>query len=275
MNRHLDMQPGISSKLLYPGLSMRYRPEQQKAITNDDKYVFRDMTSFDSFSEANAQSEQNIAPDDPGLVRNPPAAQAIRESELQDWIVRIMRQDEAALSALYEATVGRVYGLALRITRNAELAEEVTEDTFWQVWRQAPRFDPVRGSALSWMMTMARSRALDALRARDPAIATEDTTALLDAQGKTDGSPEDLLDAVQSEHRLHTALEQLDAQPRQLIALAFFRGLTHDEISAHTGIPLGTVKSHIRRGLLSLRALLDDPAAGLSSFGKASDSEAS
>lgn len=195
-----------------------------------------------------------------------------QEFQLRAWIAQVIRQDEAAFGALYEATVGRVYGLVLRITRNAELAEEVTEDTFWQVWRQAPRFDPTRGTALGWIMTMARSRALDALRARDPAIATEDTTALMDAKGMSDPGPEDLLDAVQEEHRLHEALQQLDPQPRQLIALAFFRGLTHEEIASHTGIPLGTVKSHIRRGLNTLRTLLGEPAP--ISAGMATDQEA-
>jgi RNA polymerase sigma factor (sigma-70 family) len=210
---------------------------------------------------------------EPGFVRSPPAAQTVRENQLQGWIERITRQDEAALNALYEATVGRVYGLSLRITRNAELAEEVTEDAFWQVWRQAPRFDPTRGTALAWILTMARSRALDALRARDPAIATEDMTAVLDAKGGSDDSPEDLLSAVQSEHRLHSALEQLDPQPRQLIALAFFRGLTHDEIASHTGMPLGTVKSHIRRGLNTLRSLLSEPFTEPVVTGAATDME--
>lgn len=187
-------------------------------------------------------------------------ARVADEAQLQALIARVTRQDEAALAQLYEATAGRVHGLALRIVRNAELAEEVTEDTFWQIWRQAPRFDRARGTAIAWIMTMARSRALDALRARDPAIANEDTAALLDAKGETDPSPEELLSAVQSEHRLHAALAQLDPQPRQLIALAFFRGLTHDEIASHTGIPLGTVKSHIRRGMNTLKAALGEQA---------------
>ncbi|MDB5813537.1 MAG: polymerase, sigma-24 subunit, subfamily [Rhodocyclales bacterium] len=221
---------------------------------------------------ADAAAEQEEATE-PGLTRNPPAVQVVRESQLQGWIERITRQDAAALNALYEACVGRVYGLALRITRNAELAEEVAEDTFWQVWRQAPRFDATRGTALAWILTMTRSRALDALRARDPAIVTEDACALLDAKGESDDSPEDLLDAVQSEHRLHSALERLDTQPRQLIALAFFRGLTHDEIASHTGIPLGTVKSHIRRGLNTLRSLLGEPLSGFGSTGMSTDSE--
>ncbi len=234
--------------------------------------------SFSSLTDDTMRMPANLEDEheemsDPGVVRTPPAAQAVRESQLQGWIERVTRQDEAALNSLYEATVGRVYGLSLRITRNAELAEEVTEDAFWQVWRQAPRFDPTRGTALTWILTMARSRALDALRARDPAIATEDTTALLDARGESDDSPEDLLSAVQSEHRLHSALEQLDPQPRQLIALAFFRGLTHDEIASHTGVPLGTVKSHIRRGLNTLRSMLAEPFTEPVATGLATDAE--
>ncbi|HTD91768.1 MAG TPA: sigma-70 family RNA polymerase sigma factor [Burkholderiales bacterium] len=189
-----------------------------------------------------------------------PRPQAVSEIQLQTWIQRITRQDEPAFAAFYEACVGRVYGLALRITRDAAQAEEVAEDTFWQTWREAPRFDPARGTAMSWLLTMARSRALDSLRARDPAESVEDADELRDARGERDASPLDLLSATQTDHTLHHALAQLDAQPRQLIALAFFRGLTHDEIATHTGIPLGTVKSHIRRGLTTLKTLLGDTA---------------
>lgn len=191
--------------------------------------------------------------------------QAATEAQLQAWIQRVIRQDEAAFGQLYEACVSRIYGLTLRITRNAAQAEEVTEDTFWQVWREAPRFDAARGTAMAWMLTIARSRALDSLRARDPAQAVEDAAELLDAQ-HTQGtqhhaSPMDLLNATQTDHALHDALAALDPQPRQLIALAFFKGLTHDEIATHTGMPLGTVKSHIRRGLTTLKTLLGDAAS--------------
>lgn len=183
------------------------------------------------------------------------------EAQLQAWVSRVIRQDEAAFGLLYEACVSRVYGLTLRITRNAALAEEVTEDTFWQVWREAPRFDAARGTAMAWILTIARSRALDGLRARDPAELVEDASELADAHGAKhdahNASPIDLLDATQSNHALHDALAQLDPQPRQLIALAFFKGLTHDEIATHTGMPLGTVKSHIRRGLNTLKTLLE------------------
>lgn len=188
------------------------------------------------------------------------STRAATELQLQSWIGRVMRQDEAAFAALYEACVGRVYGLALRITRHAAQAEEVTEDTFWQCWREAPRFDPARGSAMAWMLTIARSRALDSLRARDPAEPVDDAAERLDARSEPSASPLDLLSATQTDHALHQALAQLDAQPRQLIALAFFKGLTHDEIASQTGLPLGTVKSHIRRGLTTLKSLLGDSA---------------
>lgn len=182
------------------------------------------------------------------------------EASLQARIARIVRQDEHALAELYDALAGRVYGLALRITRQVQTAEEVTEDAFWQVWRQAPRFDPTRGSVLSWILTIARSRALDALRRRDPAEAL-DERYLADLEACS--NPQDLLQAVQQHHRLHAALAGLDALPRQLLALAFFRGLSHEEIACQMKLPLGTVKSHIRRALLRLRELLgsNDPTS--------------
>lgn len=175
------------------------------------------------------------------------------EAQLQAWIAAVAGQDQQALAKLYEAMAGRVYGLALRITRQVQSAEEVAEDVFWQVWRQAPRFDATRGSAVAWILTIARSRALDALRRRDRAEPLEDErlAALAD-----DADPQDLLAAVQRQHRLHAALRSLDPLPRQLLALAFFRGLPHEEIAAQMSLPLGTVKSHIRRALLRLRQLL-------------------
>jgi len=180
------------------------------------------------------------------------------EARLQSLVSRIVQQDEQALAGLYDQLAGRVYGLALRITRQVQTAEEVAEDTFWQIWRQAPRFDATRGSAVTWILTITRSRALDALRRSDPAEPL-DEECLADLQAGSD--PQDLLAAVQREHRLHAALRNLDPLPRQLVALAFFRGLSHEEIASQTSLPLGTVKSHIRRALLRLRQLLgaDDP----------------
>lgn len=178
------------------------------------------------------------------------------EQLLQEWITLIVDSDQTALGLLYESLVGQIYGLALRITRQVQLAEEVVQDTFWQVWRQAPRFDPERGSAIAWVMTIARSRALDALRRIEPNECNLKPEALALFEASDHDIPQDLLVAMQQGHQLHAALASLDAMPRQLVSLAFFRGLSHDEIAGHTGLPLGTIKSHIRRALLTLRQVL-------------------
>lgn len=178
------------------------------------------------------------------------------ELRLREWIAAIARGNEQALGDLYDATLGRVHGLALRITRNAQAAEEVAEDVYWQVWRQALRFDPTRGNAMTWLLTIARSRALDNLRRADEADAHPEPETLLSADAALDDDPQDLLEATQRNHALHAALATLDAVPRQLLALAFFRGLTHEEIALQTALPLGTVKSHIRRALATLRGAL-------------------
>lgn len=189
------------------------------------------------------------------------AAPDAGESRLRGWITQISRGDEQALGHLYDATLGRVYGMALRITRNPQAAEEVAEDVFWQVWRQARRFDAARGNALTWLLTIARTRALDSLRRKDEAHAHPEPETLIAAEESKEGDPQDLLEAVQRDHRLHAALATLDALPRELLALAFFRGLTHEEIAANTGLPLGTVKSHIRRALAALKSALANELA--------------
>lgn len=181
------------------------------------------------------------------------AVERATEPNLRAWIGQVVERDEDALSRLYDAMAGRIYGLALRITRNAQTAEEVVEDTFWQVWRQAPRFDPERGSAAGWMLNMTRSRALDALRR---AGTVECAAEAGEHEPDLAAGPEDLFAASEAGLQLESALAGLEPLPRQLVALAFFRGLSHEEIAVHTGLPLGTVKSHIRRALGRLRETL-------------------
>jgi RNA polymerase sigma-70 factor (ECF subfamily) len=205
-----------------------------------------------------------------------PTSDCSGDAVLQSLISRIALEDQKALTELYRALIGRVYSVALRVVRDPATAEEVAEDTFWQIWRQATRFDAARGTALSWIMTVARCRALDALRARERAMAN---TVLVDtpaaalevesgAEGTTssdsaenlDGArtrdPREIVSALQESHLLQQSLSRLEPTSRQLVDLAFFVGLTHDEIVAQTGIPLGTVKSRIRRALSSLRSYL-------------------
>lgn len=182
-----------------------------------------------------------------------PMAPSQDDERLAAWIDRIVDHDERALAALYDATLSRVYGLVLRIVRRAALAEEVVEDTYFQVWRQAARYDAQRGRAITWLLGMAHSRAIDALRVearfRHDSLDDDDMPELPDPAPAHD----ELLDVARGHAELQRALMQLQAQPRQLVALAFFRGLSHEEIASETALPLGTVKSQIRRALATLR----------------------
>jgi RNA polymerase sigma-70 factor (ECF subfamily) len=182
----------------------------------------------------------------------------VDDAALSAWIERIAARDAAALEALYAAASARVHGFVHRFTRIAALTEDVVEDTFWQVWRQAPRFEPQRGRPMTWILAIARSRAIDALRReqrfRHEPIDGDDQSDRLEL--RADHHAQDLLDATRDATQLHAALRSLEPRPRQLVALAFFRGLTHDEIAEHMALPLGTVKSIIRRALLQLRARL-------------------
>jgi RNA polymerase sigma-70 factor (ECF subfamily) len=194
----------------------------------------------------------------PGL----PAAHNEPEDELLCALVaRVSRADQKALAELYDITVSRVYGLARGITRNLQCAEDVTEEVYWQVWRQALRFDRRRGPVMAWLLTLARSRGLDHLRRGDEATTHPEPETLIHDSGDAQANPSQLLAAAQRDRHLLAALEQLEPLPRQLLSLAFYRGLTHDEIAQQTRLPLGTVKSHIRRALGSLRARLDGDAA--------------
>lgn len=190
----------------------------------------------------------------------PPGAS---DPQLAAWIALIVERDERALALLYDATVTRVFGLARRIVRDAALAEEVVEDAYFQVWRQAVRFDPARGKALTWLLAMARSRAIDALRRearfeRSP-LDEQNDLPVTSAEPACD----ELLDLARHHADLHQALMQLGAQPRQLVSMSFFRGLSHEDIAEQMGLPLGTVKSQIRRALQVLREVLGDRGSRL------------
>jgi RNA polymerase sigma-70 factor (ECF subfamily) len=190
-------------------------------------------------------------------IAPPVPAPELTERACRDWLAAMARRDEAALAAFYDATVGRVYGLALRITRQPESAAEVASDVYLQVWRRADRYDATRGMVLTWLMTICRTRALDHLRRADEAETHPEPEALR-AEAPEQTSAQDLLSAVQEHAALHAALAKLEPVQRQLIALAFFRGMSHQEIAAHARLPLGTVKTYIRKALAVMREHLPD-----------------
>jgi RNA polymerase sigma-70 factor (ECF subfamily) len=173
--------------------------------------------------------------------------------ELAALVAGVAAGEQRALERFYRLTVGRVFGLALRIVRCRATAEEVAEDVYVQIWHSAATYDARRGAPLGWALTICRSRAIDALRRADSAIVDADPTERLDAITQHGPGLQDLLQATQDNTALHAAVARLVPEQRQVVALAFFRGLTHAEISQAAELPLGTVKSHIRRGLAALR----------------------
>lgn len=171
--------------------------------------------------------------------------------------------DREAFTHLYKTTSRRLYGVALRVTQQRELADDALSETFLQVWRQAGRFDPSRGSVIGWLSVICRSRALDVLRRRgvvEPGVAPRagcHRSALADNLG-----PPELLLSVESHSSVHAALAQLNEQQRQLLGLAYFRDCSHSELVSYTGLPLGTVKSQLRRGVEKLRKIMNGEPHG-------------
>jgi len=192
----------------------------------------------------------------------PPAVRAMPLEDddgcLAGWVEAVADADQAALARLYDATVSRVYGVALRIVRRPELAEEVVSDVYLQAWREAGRYDASRGKVLAWLLIIARSRALDFLRRQDEAFSHPDPHELGEEPFDPADNPHDLLAAARGNRALLAALEVLTPIQRQLLGLAFFQGLSHSEIVDHSGIPLGSVKTHIRRALGLLREQLGE-----------------
>ena len=169
------------------------------------------------------------------------------------WIARMACGDETGLSLLYDATLGHVYGLAMRVTRDQDAAEDVAAETYLQAWQQAGRYDGERGPPLAWLLNMARSRALDFLRRRGQVMAVSVEQGL--QEDISDDDPLSLVMTLQRDARLRDAIASLSPVAQRLLGLAFFRGLSHGEIAELTGLPLGTVKSHLRRAQDNLRKL--------------------
>jgi RNA polymerase sigma-70 factor (ECF subfamily) len=191
------------------------------------------------------------------LFRSRKPRPPITGDELPALIRRIAKLEPQALEALYDQTVQRVYGLSLRIVANAADAEEVCCDVYQQIWRTARQFNPRRGNALQWIMVIARTRALDCYRSRRRQRPPLHLSEAPDAYPE-EAMPaaERLLEQFESESAVRAAISTLSTQQQQLIGLAFFQGLSHQQIADRTQLPLGTVKSHIQRGLVALRKAL-------------------
>jgi RNA polymerase sigma-70 factor (ECF subfamily) len=164
--------------------------------------------------------------------------------------------EEDALAALYDATAALVHGLVLRILGDRAAAEEVTADVYLQVWRQAARYDPARGTPISWLLMLGRSRAIDRLRATAGQPRDVQPLQVAEAMPSAAAGPDHDAELAQRRTILLAALARLVPEQREPIELAYYSGLSHAEIAALLGVPLGTVKTRIRLGMTRLRDAL-------------------
>jgi len=199
-----------------------------------------------------------LEPDGATPVGKAPEVERAVESEDESLVRRMAAGDDEALGALYDKWSPVVHGVVSRLLRQPDDVADVVEEAFWQAWRQAARFDPARGAVQTWLLTIARSRALDRVRSlrrrREEPLEGDDGETVV--QQAAEGDPG--LDAEASERRriVVAALSELPAEQREALELGYFGGLSQSEIAERTGQPLGTVKTRMRLAMQKLRGQL-------------------
>jgi RNA polymerase sigma factor (sigma-70 family) len=176
------------------------------------------------------------------------------EADLDEALRRCARGERAALRAIYDAEAPRMLGVALRILRRPSLAEEAVHDAFVQVWQRAAGFDPARGAAKTWLYAVLRHRALNILRGEARTDLVEDFEPM--GLASEEESPETVIARLSEAGALRHCLEGLEPGRRNAVILAYMHGLSHGELARKVGVPLGTMKSWLRRSLIALRECL-------------------
>jgi RNA polymerase sigma-70 factor (ECF subfamily) len=177
------------------------------------------------------------------------------EPSPEELLAASARGDEQAFAKLYDLTSARVYGMVLRVVRDAAQSAEVTQDVYLEVWRQSARFDSSKGAVLPWLLMIAHRRAVDRVRAAQSAIVRDDKYAVLTEERPFDSVSEQVQTSLEAQ-RVRKVLNELTAAQREAVSLAYFGGYTHSEVSELLKIPLGTVKTRIRDGLIRMRDAL-------------------
>jgi RNA polymerase sigma factor (sigma-70 family) len=180
----------------------------------------------------------------------------VSRSQLAAALVRVAAGDRAALRMVYQSTSAKLFGVCLRILNDRSEAEDLLQDVYVTVWRKAASFDPGRASPITWLVAIARNRAIDRLRSSTVRRRMEPIEA---ADAVSDPAPPvtERLELAQQHQRLARCLEELDARHSAAIRAVFLDGATYEELATRASVPLGTMKSWIRRGLLKLRTCLE------------------
>jgi RNA polymerase sigma-70 factor (ECF subfamily) len=183
-------------------------------------------------------------------------ARARRNEQLKELLAACALNDRQAFAQLYELTSAKLNGVILRILGREAWAQDCLQEAYVKIWNKAGDYRPYVALPMTWMMTIARNQALDLLR-RQRREFLSDEPAKAEQEIDAELLPMDRLQQDDAGRMLQRCLQQLQEQQRQVIALAYFRGLTHDEMARQTGTPLGTIKTWIRRGLEQLRSCLE------------------
>jgi len=170
-----------------------------------------------------------------------------------DLLARIADGDERALAALYDAMASLAYGLALRVVGDGDVAEDVVQDAFLRIWHRADRYEPARGAARPWILRVVRNVAIDRIRTRDARSRAETRSQTDAALAPVPEQPDETATRSERSRRLRAALAELPAEQRRALEIAYFEGLSHSEIAERERMPLGTVKTRIRDGVMKLR----------------------
>lgn len=189
-----------------------------------------------------------------------PAQESDRQIDAQ-LLARIAAGDEVAFGALYDRFSPGLYSFVLKITRDEKEAEDVLQEGFAHIWRRAVTYDPARSSPFTWAVMILRNKAIDRLRVRQRFDRTIEKAAVEFSHfPEADAAAAGEAERRDEGARVRSALTQIPAEQKQAVELAFFSGLTHEQIAEKLGTPLGTIKARIRRGLLKLREFLEDVA---------------
>lgn len=184
-----------------------------------------------------------------------PDEAAGRPESSEELLLRVARGDEDAFGRLYDRVASTVWGVARRVLRDSALAEDVTQEVLVEVWRKASRFDPQRGSALAWVTTLAHRRAVDRVRSEHAAARREQLVSDRSVPAPYDEVSEQV--GLQLERQqVRRCINTLTALQRESVLLAFYRGYTYPEVASLLDVPLGTVKTRMRDGLIRLRDCL-------------------
>ena len=190
------------------------------------------------------------------MRHNTPMNNEASDALLIALLDRVASQEHAALKALYDQCSGKLYGLALRVVVQREWAEDVLQETFLTIWRSAPDYRAALSPPMAWMGLIVRSRGLDFLRRRNTQrgkLTQELDETIADTLEGDAANPMDTAQASQQAWALHQCLSRLDNKQREVVSLAYIRDLSHGDLARQLQIPLGTVKTWIRRGLDQLR----------------------